>query len=58
MQSLVADTRVNPVCPDPDFDLAERSFEDGFDSVVFVRIIPKNHKGNAYIYTELHNQIK
>ncbi len=27
----------------------------GFDSVVFVRIIPKrNHKRNTYIYTELN----
>ncbi len=53
MQSLVADTRVSPACRDPDFDLAEGSSSDSFDSVVFVRIIPKNHKRNTFIYTEL-----
>jgi hypothetical protein len=32
---------------------------DGFNSVVFVRIILlKNHKQNTYIYTELYNQME
>ncbi len=56
MQNLVDDTRVSPVCHDPDFDLAERSFSDGFDSVVFVRIIPKNHKRNTFLYIELQTK--
>ncbi len=44
---------MSPGCHDPDFDLAEGSSSDGFNSVVSVRIILlKNHKQNTYIYAE------